>query len=163
MNAAINILHREAKCSKRETVGWGGIPLKPRCFSPGSRHFPCGLLRHLAAMRPPHAYANCTCSNRRGYTCRPRRSSGYGTATAHTLPQTPEPTQPTAWATPIKLGVQPANELLPPPTAGIREVSYVCGQCQGQGRRETTFCNQCGRSCSKYAHGTIISSARLPV
>ena len=38
VNAAINILHREAKCSKRETVGWGGIPLKPRCFSPGSRH-----------------------------------------------------------------------------------------------------------------------------
>ena len=38
VNAAINILHREAKCSKRETVGWGGIPLKPRCFSPGIRH-----------------------------------------------------------------------------------------------------------------------------
>ena len=38
VNAAINILHREAKCSKRETVGWGGIPLKPTRFTRGSRH-----------------------------------------------------------------------------------------------------------------------------
>ena len=68
----------------------------------------------------------------------------YGTAIVHSLPQTPEPMQPTAWATPIKLGVQPTNELLPSPTASLREVSYVCGQCQGQGRREATFCNQCG-------------------
>ena len=38
VNAAINILHREAKRFKRDSVGWGGIPSKPPSFSPGSRH-----------------------------------------------------------------------------------------------------------------------------
>ena len=30
VNAAINILHREAKRFKRDSVGWGGIPVKPK-------------------------------------------------------------------------------------------------------------------------------------
>ena len=54
VNAAINILHREAKPSSRRVVGWGGVRVKPKRLRGGAVTSHC-LLRYNNPIRSTYA------------------------------------------------------------------------------------------------------------